>query len=272
MSFDYTTVGHVSVDVMADGSRRAGGSAFYGALQAARLGRRALILTRGVPQEIEPLLAPYRGELAFEVEPAPQTTTLTTTGIGHERAQRMVAWAGAIAAAPEVDTTILHLAPIARETGQRWRGHAGFVGLTPQGLLRTWTQAESRIVLAPLERSQLPERCDAAVFSRLERPYCEALLGGPTLVAVTDEADPTELLLPDGTHTRVGVPAVDRMRDDMGAGDVFAAAFFLALADGEEPSVAAAFANAAAAIRIAGAGPDAVGDRAAIQARVAAAG
>jgi sugar/nucleoside kinase (ribokinase family) len=268
VSFDYTTVGHVSVDVMADGSRRPGGSAFYGALQAARLGKRALILTRGVPDEIERLLAPYREELALEVEPAPHTTTLTTTGIGHERAQRMVAWAGAMEAAPQLDTTILHLAPIARETGPRWRGRATLVGLTPQGLLRTWSRADGRVVLAPLQRSQLPERCDAAVFSQLERPYCEALLGGSTLVAVTDEAEPTELLLADGSCRRLRVSAVARIRDDMGAGDVFAAAFFLALADGEDPPAAAAFANAAAAIRITGLGPDAVGDRAAIQARL----
>ena len=47
MQFDYTTVGHVTIDVLDDGSRRAGGTAFYSALQAARLGRRALIVTRG---------------------------------------------------------------------------------------------------------------------------------------------------------------------------------------------------------------------------------
>jgi len=36
--FDYTAVGHVTIDVMPDGSRRPGGGAFYAALQAARLG------------------------------------------------------------------------------------------------------------------------------------------------------------------------------------------------------------------------------------------
>ncbi|HEX3910151.1 MAG TPA: PfkB family carbohydrate kinase [Solirubrobacteraceae bacterium] len=269
MSFDYTTVGHVTIDVLADGTRQAGGSAFYSALQAARLGRRALVHTRGAPGEIEQLLAPYGEELSLQVEAAPCTTTLSTTGIGHERAQRMVAWAGAMELQVELDTTILHLAPVARETGADWRGRAALVGVTPQGLLRTWTRSDSRIVLAPLQRSQLPERCEAAVFSKLERPYCEALLDGSMVVAVTDEADPTELLPADGRVHRVEVPAIERMRDDMGAGDVFAAAFFIALADGEDPLRAAAFANAAAAVRIAGTGPAAVGDRAAIEARLA---
>src|SRR2546429_8874944 len=58
--FDYTTVGHVTIDVLADGSRRPGGTAFYSALQASRLGLRALILTRGAVPEIERLLEPYR--------------------------------------------------------------------------------------------------------------------------------------------------------------------------------------------------------------------
>jgi hypothetical protein len=54
--FDYTTVGQVTVDVMPDGSRQPGGTAFYSALQASRLGLRTLILTRGVTSEIEQLL------------------------------------------------------------------------------------------------------------------------------------------------------------------------------------------------------------------------
>ena len=99
-----------------------GGSAFYSALQAARLGQRALILTRGVPGEIEELLEPYRGELELEILPAPQTTTLETVGAGAARAQRMLAWAGPIDEDVAIDTSILHLAPVARETPRRWRG------------------------------------------------------------------------------------------------------------------------------------------------------
>lgn len=270
--FDYTTVGHVTVDVMGDGLRRPGGSAFYSALQAARLGRRALIVTRGVRREVEELLAPYREELALELEEAPCTTSLATTGIGRERAQRMLAWAGEIATQPRVDTEVLHLAPVARETSARWHGEAAFVGITPQGLLRTWSEPGERIVLAPLERAQVPERCGAAVLNVLERPFCEVLWRSPATIAVTDEGDPTELRVPGQAPVRIAVPRIDRIHDDMGAGDVFAAAFFIALAEGKDARTATAFANAAAAIRLAGEGPDAVGDRAAIEARMLAAG
>jgi sugar/nucleoside kinase (ribokinase family) len=56
------------------------------------------------------------------------------------------------------------------------------------------------------------------------------------------------------------------VRDDLGAGDVFAAAFFVALAEGADPLVATSFANAAAAARIAGVGPSAIATRAQIEA------
>ncbi|HEY1450391.1 MAG TPA: PfkB family carbohydrate kinase [Solirubrobacteraceae bacterium] len=270
--FDYTTVGHVTADVTADGDCQPGGSAFYSALQAARLGKRALIITRGVASELEELLAPYRDELALEIQEAPCTTSLATSGKGHERAQQVLAWAGAMDAELTVDTAVLHLAPIARETANGWCGEAGFVGLTPQGLLRRWSSQNEQIVLEQLDRSQLPERYDAAVISALERPFCAALLDGHAVIAVTDEAGPTELLLAAQAPQRVDVPAVERMREDLGAGDVFAAAFFIGLADGKDPLRSATFANAAASLRVSGYGPAAVPTRAAIATRLSALG
>lgn len=271
--YDYVTVGHVTVDELEeDRSRRPGGSAFYSALQAARLGLRALILTRGVPAEIEELLAPYRGELELRVLPAEHTTTLSTRGHGAERRQRLLDWAGPIEGPIEVDTAILHLAPVARETPREWRGRADFVGLTPQGLLRRW-DAAGEIALVPPPPGLIPERCDALVLSAAERGSCAELLrrahaGGATL-AVTAGAQPTELDLPDGERLRIPVPPLDAPAEDLGAGDVFAAALFLALHEGQAPGEAAAFAHAAAALRLGGIGPAAIGGRAAIKARLA---
>ena len=210
-SYDYVTVGHVTIDVLADGTRRPGGTALYSALQAARLGLRTLILTRGVPAEIEGLLEPYRDELDLRVLPAEHTTTLQTVGEGLARHQRLLAWAGPIEGPIEVDTAILHLAPVARETPREFRdaglpradaahlphadaahpphadvahppthpphAHDGpplqaeFVGLTPQGLVREW-DAAGEIALVPLRPEQLPERCDAWVLSERERECC----------------------------------------------------------------------------------------------------
>jgi sugar/nucleoside kinase (ribokinase family) len=56
--------------------------------------------------------------------------------------------------------------------------------------------------------------------------------------------------------------------EDVGAGDVFAAAFFVALRDGQPPKRAAVFAGAAAALRIGGAGTTGIAGRSAIESRV----
>ncbi|HWX45619.1 MAG TPA: PfkB family carbohydrate kinase [Solirubrobacteraceae bacterium] len=304
--YDYVTLGHVTADVLAaDGSRRPGGTAFYSALQAARLELRTLILTKGNPQEIEALLDPYRSEFDLTVLPAEHTTTLRTSGAGSERRQRLLAWAGPIAGPIEVDTAILHLAPVARETPRVWfDGHSrrtSFVGLTPQGLVRQW-DAQGEISPAPLQRELFPERCDALVLSEHELASCGELIsaafadrtpmattpadrapiptapadrapiptipGDRALVAITAGAQPTTLRLPDGRLLHVPVPPIEAPLDDLGAGDVFTAGLFIALREGRPPAEAAAFANAAAAVRISGAGPGAIGDRRAIEARL----
>jgi hypothetical protein len=317
------TVGHVTVDVIAaDGSRRPGGGAFYSALQAARLGLRVLILTQGSPPEIEALLEPYRcEELELHVHPAPATTMLRTSWTNGKRSQRVLAWAGPIAGPIAVDTRILHFAPVARETSAAWRGHADFVGLTPQGHARAWTRRDetggridraagrevdsaagrgvdsetrrgvdsetggemddetgAEIFSAPVPADRaslealLPDGCRAVVVSEQERTACAPLLTAAAqdgaVIAVTAGAGATSVQLPGGQVTRVQTPPVAEPRDDLGAGDVFAAAFFVALHEGLPPEHAAMFGNAAAAIRIAGSGANAIGDRGAIEARV----
>ena len=137
--YDYTTVGHVTVDVMADGSRRARGNAPSTApcrragSGCARSSSRAACATRS-----KQLLEPYRSELELDVQPAAQTTTLPPPAAAPRAAQRLLAWAGPIEGELALDTAILHLAPVARESPAAWPGTVDFVGLTPQGLVRRW--------------------------------------------------------------------------------------------------------------------------------------
>ena len=241
--FDYTTVGHVTADVMADGTRRPGGSAFYSALQAARLGRRALILTRGVRDEIEELLAPYRGELELELAEAPRTTTLQTSGAGRERGQRMLAWAGPIA--PDVRGRQRRSCTSRRSRARRpsrWRGRGGLRRAHAAGArARVVVGAGRRSCCAALEPSLLPERCDAIVLSAHERASCcsGAARRRATRWSARDRV--TDGRRRRSCSCRIGDPRVlevprsrEPLLDDIGAGDVFAAAFFVALADGED--------------------------------------
>ena len=271
--YDYVAVGHVSCDVIADGGeeiRQPGGTAFYSALQAARLGLRTLIVTQGVPAQIEELLSPYGDEFGLEVIAAAKTTTLSSTGVGAGRSQRVLSWAGPMAELPATDTRILHWAPIAKETPVNWKGEAGFVGVTAQGLVREWPQGEIHTV--KLDGAVLPDRFDVAVISEHELGACDALFASAhafdACLAVTAGSAPTTLHI-DGKTLKIPTANVPDVRDDLGAGDVFAAAFFVALAEGREPPAAAVFANTAAAIRIAGRAPAAIGTRAEIEALVA---
>ena len=215
----------------------------------------------------EGLLSPYTEELDVYVLPAQSTTTLATWGAGGARVQCVRAWAGPIeeplADRPDVQASIAHFAPVARETTFETWLEAEFVGLTPQGLVRSWG-ADGRIRSAALQEGMLPRRIDAAVLSSDEQDDCAPLLARGTeasnaVVAVTAGSGPVELHMADGETAEVPSIAVDRAREDLGAGDVFAAAFFIALQQAEPPERAARFASAAAALRlVAGEGPAAV--------------
>lgn len=279
-SFDYVTVGHVTVDVLigSDGTsvRRPGGAALYSALQAARLGLRTLIVTQGEPRELTGLLAPFRAELELLILPARHTTTLLTTGSGSGRRQRVLSWAGEMPAdALPSGARIIQLAPVARETPPGLSPDASFVAITPQGLMRRWSGPEAEVLPAPLRRDDLPRRCDAIALSESEWLSCAEPLhatrrpgeaAASAVIAVTAGSEPTTVWLPDGAVLRATPPTIDHPVDDLGAGDVFAAAFFVALADGATPREAAELGNAAAAARIGGEGPGAIADRSAVQA------
>ena len=79
-------------------------------------GARARPSTRAAPSaRSSALLAPFADEVRLVIEPAAETTTLQTEGLGEARRQRLLAWAGAIAAERLPGARILHLAPVARE-------------------------------------------------------------------------------------------------------------------------------------------------------------
>jgi sugar/nucleoside kinase (ribokinase family) len=274
LQYDYLALGHVTADVLEDGSTVPGGSVLYGALQASRLGLRSLIVTAGVPDELERLLEPFRDELDVQVMSAPETTRLQTRGFGEQRRQRLTRWAGPIEASEQPSARILHLAPVARELPAAWDGAREFCGLTPQGLVRHWPKPDREIELGAPDAQALAHAAgsDALVISSHERDACGPLLDraleSGALVAVTAGERPGTMLLGSGRTLATPVVALEAPVEDLGAGDVYAAALFVALVEGREPHDAAAFAGAAAAVRMMGRGAGAIGDRSAIERRL----
>ncbi|HEY7908475.1 MAG TPA: PfkB family carbohydrate kinase [Thermomicrobiales bacterium] len=264
---EYVVVGHCALDVQPDGSFLPGGTVLYGALTAARMGMRAAMLTAGDPAALTPALAPFRDAFAIHILPTPTTTIFENTPTPQGRKQTLHGWAGAILpdALPAAwrNAAILHLGPIANELPpDAWAEALGTTDArltlaTPQGWLRRWGTLPSPVRHEPLALPDaLLDRLGAMVISVEERDVAEAAvrrvaIGG--LGAITDGPDGVDILR-GGTTAHVPTFAVT-VRDETGAGDVFAAAWAVQIARGESPEAAARVACAAASLSITAPGP-----------------
>ena len=272
---DYLALGHITLDRQPDGDYLPGGTVLFSAVQAARLGLRAGIVTTGDPGALAAPLAPFRAELQIDLRPAASTTVFVNVGVGAARRQTLPEWAGPLDLAGTLPAArLVHLGPVARELDP---AHLPtfppdvFVGATPQGWLRRWDGGghvtEHPLTLPPA----LTARLDALVLSETEAKRAEATIAavraGGGLVAITRDAAGCTILDRDG-EIHVGTQPYPFV-DDTGAGDILAAAFFVALREGQSSRDAAAFANAAAGLSLAGRGPAVIVDRAAVERAVA---
>ncbi len=268
---DYLAIGHLTLDRQPDGRLVPGGTVLYCAVQAARLGLQAGVLTAGNADALAGPLAPYRDEIALVLLDTPETTIFVNVGVGPARRQSVDGWAGVLDLADcALDARIIHLGPVAREIDLAALPAfpaAAFVGATPQGWLRRWG-ADGRVTEHDLDLpAALTDRLNALVLSETEAPRAVAAMaavraaGG--LVAITHGANGCTLL--DAAGERVVTTAERPIVDDTGAGDVFAVALFVALAEGRTPDAAARFAHAAAGLSIGGLGASAIADRATIE-------
>lgn len=274
--YDYVVAGHVTADlVRATGAEQVGGSAFYSGLQAARLGLRTLVVTAGVPAEVERLLEPWRSELDLLVQPAPETTRFEATGVGAARRLRVRSWAGPLEPPAEpLATRILHVAPVAREVGELPGVTRELTAITPQGLVRRWG-ADGVVEQAELGPDELPAALDALVVSAEELAACRAAVAAAVargaVASVTAGAGGAEVITRAGRERAPALAVVEPV-EDLGAGDVYAAAFFAALASGLGPAPAMQRGQAAALLKLRGGGPGAIAGAAAIAELAAGAG
>ncbi len=250
MGVDYLAIGHVSRDLTAE-VERVGGSVSYASLTARALGLRAAVLTSYAEGYADKALA----QIPRQVIPAAETTTFALEETEHGRTLRLLARAAPIppdAPLPPAweRAPIVHLAPIAQEVAseiaQRFAGR--FVGVTPQGWMRRWD--ESGVVRAAewenaaavlgfasavvLSDEDLPQGCDLNALT--EAVQVLVLTHGARGATLFWENERIPIPAPE-------VPAVD----STGAGDIFAAAFFIRLYHTRDPIESAHFATALAA-------------------------
>jgi len=253
-------IGHVSLDE-SSGGVRLGGSAAYASVTARKLGYRAGVVTAAQ----ETISLSFLEEDVQVCRCASQTTTRfqhTYSKVG-QREQVL------LSRASKLDTTdipitwikapVVFLAPIAQEIDEAFIQtftSSPFVGLLLQGCLRKWDR-QGRVSPAPLKNaSQILSGVSAVVFSledvgddwSLAKSYAQA-----APIAVVTLAEEGAVLF-QGQDPRRFRTRPAQVVDPTGAGDVFAAAFFLRLYETGDPVVACRFANVMASFSTEGEG------------------
>src|SRR5690606_19319724 len=142
-TIDYLVIGHLTRDILPDGTRL-GGTAAYAALTARALGLRVGVLTACEDCFASPELE--RQGIQVVGMRADTTTTFENIQTPTGRIQYLHSIAPTIdlSMVPEqwLTTPIVHLGPVAREVDPTLARAFpnSFVGLTPQGWLRTWDE------------------------------------------------------------------------------------------------------------------------------------
>ncbi|WP_029215566.1 PfkB family carbohydrate kinase [Kallotenue papyrolyticum] len=253
----YLVVGHICTDRLADGVTLPGGTAFYAAHTAARLGCAVGVVTAcagDLP------LAELLPGIAWVRQHSPITTVFENHYQGGLRRQLVHARAAPIdlAAIPHAwrSAPLVHLAPIINEIDP----HADFatlfpkatIAVTPQGWLRA-VDAAGVVRAAPERLLTLPWRgVQVIVLSEEDLAGDEALARAVArrvpLLALTRAERGVTLF---AGSAAVDVPACPaRVVDPTGAGDVFTAALLCRLQQGAAVDDAARWGCAAAACAI----------------------
>jgi sugar/nucleoside kinase (ribokinase family) len=247
---DYLLLGHVTKDLTPDGDRL-GGTVAYAGLTAAAYGvRTALVTSCAADCDLSALAC-----ISIHRVPAERTTVFENRYRGGSREQKVHAVAKSLEPShlPEEWRTpaVVHFAPVVGEI------HPSLLEQFPhalrcatlQGWMRTW--GSDGIVRQKVEASVIAaaEASAAVVFSLddVEGDETEAqrLAERSPVAAVTEGAQGCRVYW-NGHVRRFSAPRA-RAVDPTGAGDIFAAVFFLRLQETGDAFEAARMANAIAA-------------------------
>lgn len=274
----FVAVGHVARDEFeGEPTWRLGGTALYATATAARLGATTDLITRVGPRESEPLRERCAAlGITLHALPAEATTTFAFCYRGGRRQLRLRARARGITAAdvpPELlGAQAVVLASIAHEIDPSLLHAfaAGQVVVTAQGYLREWAADGS---IRPRRWEGADEVVAAARAVVLSEEDVAGDLGDPRHwsargAVIVTLAERGALVLEGRAERLVPGCAAERVVDQTGAGDAFAAALAIALAEGHALLEAVRFANAVASFAVEGVGTEGLADRAGVEARL----
>jgi sugar/nucleoside kinase (ribokinase family) len=258
---DYLVIGHVAHDLAPEGPRL-GGTAAYSALTARALGVRVGVVTASGP---ETSLEPLRDIPVVSI-PSPNSTTFENIYTEHGRIQYLRARAVRLDLnrVPHGwrSTPIIHLGPIANEMDSLLPDDfsPALFGLTPQGWMRRW-DADARVHATAWEHAETAmARASAVVISREDVEGDDEIIeqmAHQTRVLVVTEGPAGAVLFWNGDRRRFRAPEVPEV-DATGAGDIFAAAFFVRLLRTRDPWESTRFATLVASRSVTRVGLDGI--------------
>ncbi|MDM8531725.1 PfkB family carbohydrate kinase [Anaerolineales bacterium HSG25] len=270
---EYLTIGHVTKDNVPEGAIL-GGTCSYSALTAHRLGLKSAIVTSAGPDI--PSLDPLHGVL-LEVKPASHSTTFENVYRDGERHQKWLTTALDLSLhdVPNHwrDAPIVHLGALSQEISpQLFRQFPNSLTcVTIQGWLRGQDEQFNVIYRAHPELNHYLADIDILVISLAD------LFGNQSLLDffVANIGLVVETLGSEGCRIYqhgqvVHVPTYPETEvDPTGAGDIFAAAFFIRYKQTKDPLIAAQFANATASLSVGSVGMTSIPTLAQVEARFA---
>lgn len=252
----YLLVGHVTKDLLPDNTFTIGGTVTYASTVAKRLGWQPTIITAAAPHFKPPA---YLVDVNWHILPSQETSTFRNEydAEGHRR-QTLTPIARPIHAADIPGTyrhaDLVHLAPLTQELEPTITNvfNNSLLAATPQGWMRYW-DTQGLVSLGNWRgASEILPRLQAAVVSidDIEGDWSRAEKWArqtPILVVTQDKLGCT--VLNEGQAVAIP-PRPAQMIDPTGAGDVFAAAFFIRFHETGDWRHAAYFANVTASLSI----------------------
>jgi sugar/nucleoside kinase (ribokinase family) len=185
------------------------------------------------------------------IVPSARTTTFENEYSPAGRRQKLTAYAEKLSpkALPQVwrQADIVHLGPIAQEVDPELTRSfpASFIGITPQGWLRAWDK-HGHVRLETWETLKGSVAQASVVILSIEdlggdEGAVEDLAKLCSILVVTRAAEGATVYWNDQAHD---LPAPEQKEvESTGAGDIFAAAFFVRLRETKNPLEAGRFAN-----------------------------
>ncbi len=247
---DYLVIGHLSRDQTPDGPRL-GGTAAFSALTARALGLRVGIVSAwGRDISLEPLLStPITGTVAARSTSFENSQTLSK----REQIIHHVAPPLDFSHIPEAwrSPQIVHLGPIAQEVEPSLVKYFpdALMCATPQGWLRNWSETGHVHQAKWPKATFVLSNTDATVISSddvaNDEDLIEEMARASKILAVTKAAAGAQVFWRDEVRS-FPAPQVKEI-DSTGAGDIFAAAFFIQLRQTGNAWAAAEYANQLAA-------------------------